>query len=371
MDKDLKWYFDNYDKLNRNDLRIFVQLIGGMVAKRLKISTKITYYFDKLDNLGGNCAACYNHDENGRYTLPLSTAEMVITVDTNLEVRYIKPKGDNIKLNNGKEIPERLNVLLLIAELVSHEVRHAYQYEQMLNNNIDNPESLLWLKEILVRDYFFHSNNDKFYIDNYYNVFVDQDAYIYGRNFFISMLNRNLNLDPDTKKLYVEFEEQKGNFPYREKNMFAQFKDLNDATKFKIGTSYIIELFNEIVKNLPPEFLKNSMLKYEYNSDGSKKTYMELMKDKEEHKKNGENLDYLYDFIIKCDYNLQIQKYSFELNRQDISVKDKIDIINSLNSTYEKFLLSYEAVHLLYSKKIKEIESRLKQLAIDINMPLL
>ena len=371
MDKDLKWYFDNYDKLNRNDLRTFVQLIGGMVAKRLNINTKITYFFDKLERQGGGCSACYNHDENGRYILPLSTDEMIITSDTNLEVRYIKSKDDSIKFSNGKEIPERLNVLLLLTQVASHEVRHAYQNEQLLNNNIDNHESLLWLKEALVRNYFFHSNNDKFYTDNYYNVFTEQDAYIYGRNFFIEMLNKYLKLDPDTKKLFVEYEEQVGNFPYREKNMFAQFKDLNDATKFKIGTSYIIELFNEIVKTLPPEFIKNSMLKYEYNPDGTKKTYMELMKDKEEHKENGEDLDYLYDFIIECDYNLQIQKYSYELNSKDISFKDKKDIINNLNSTYEKFLLNYEVLHLLYSKKIQEIESKLKSLALDTSMSLL
>lgn len=371
MDNDLKWYFDNYDKLTRSDLRTFVQLIGSMVAKRLNINTKITYYFDKLEKYGGGCSACYNHDKNGRYILPLSTDEMLITLDTNLEVRYIKSKDDSIKFSNETEIPERLNVLLLLTQVASHEIRHAYQYEQLMNNNIDNPESLLWLKEVLVRDYLYQSNNDKFYTDNYYNVFTEQDAYIYGRNFFIEMLNRYLKFDSDTKKLYVEFEEQKGNFPYREKNMFAQFKDLNDETLFKIGTSYIIELFNEIVKTLSPEFIKNSMLKYEYNLDGTKKTYMELMKDKEEHKKNGEDLDYLYDFIIKCDYNLQIQMYSYELNSKDISSTDKKDIINNLNSIYEKFLLNYEVVHLLYSKKIQEIESKLKSLALDTNMPLL
>ena len=59
------------------------------------------------------------------------------------------------------------------------------------------------------------------------------------------------------------------------------------------------------------------------------------------------------------------------MNNPNISAKDKVDKINNLNSTYEKFLLNYEVVHLLYSKKINEIESRLKQLALDTNMSLL
>ena len=285
MEKDLQWYFDNYDKLNRNDLRNFTILIGNIVAKRLKISTKITYIIGDIGDVSGVCSDGFIKDEDGRFILPLYTNKMYIAINDKYESRYIKSKNDSIKLSNDKEIPERLNTLLLFAIISSHETRHAYQNEQLLNNNIDDPEAILWLKEVLVRNYFLNSYKDKFYKDNYYNIFTEQDAYTYERNFFIELINKYLNYDVDTKKLYIEYQEQKGNFPFREKNMFAQFKDLNDVTKFKIGTSYIIELFNEIVKTFPTEFIKNSMLKYEYNPDGTKKTYMELMKDREEHKK--------------------------------------------------------------------------------------
>lgn len=130
-------------------------------------------------------------------------------------------------------------------------------------------------------------------------------------------------------------------------------------------------MFEKIVKELPKEYISNSLLKYEYNSDGTKKTLVELMDDKDQYKKNGQNLDSLYDFIIDCDYNLQVQEIALKIEKLDIlniSFEKKVllkeEYIKKLKKAYHIQEFSYKQIHSLFQKRMNIINKKLRELSI-------
>lgn len=288
MRKDLQYYFDNYDRLTDVDIYKFILLLIEIEKQKLDITTKIDLSIFDVSRItedkttGGFLESNFKCDSNKKVKLPLETDYLSLALNEEYIKLYKLHKGDLITLEDGTNlnIGAGLNALLIIAKIVSHEMRHAFQSEQLIKNKCDNPEAILWLKEALLRYYY-----SSIYDDNYESVFVEQDAYHYQGNLPIELLEQYVRLDPQIMKVYKQYLERKDFVSCKEKNFLAQFKDLNDATQFRIGTAYITELFNEIAKNLPKEYLENSILKYEYNSDGTKKTYVELLRDMEEHKK--------------------------------------------------------------------------------------
>ena len=185
------------------------------------------------------------------------------------------------------------------------------------------------------------------------------------------MLDKYSKLSNIDLEKYKEYLKDKQIVPCIDKKIDVLYKEIDNEKIKRVATAYVIELFNSIVKQLPKEYISNSLLKYEYNNDGTKKTYIEILKEKEYYKQNGQNFDELYDFIIDCDYNLQVQKYSLELQEiQNSSINDsekellREEYTRKLKRAYATQEFNYRDMHALIQKRINAITKELSDLNI-------
>ena len=313
MGKDISWYYKNCDSLTLSDIRNFIILLCNEEIKKLNIKTKIDIVFrDDIKDYGGSLTNHFTKDSSGNLVLPLETIGYTLEINNSQLIdSYLNCKNQVLEIFPGVKISKSLNVLSAIASLCAHEVRHAFQNEQIKNNNIDSVETILWLKLELIRNKF-----NTIYEDNYEDFFTEQDAYNYQRELPFSLLEKYSELDNDTLEKYKGYLKERKIVFCKSKNFKIYFKCLDEPSRKRIGIAYINELFNQIIKDLPREYISKSLLKYEYNSDGTKKTFSELMKDKTEYIRNGQNSDDLYDFIVDCDYNLKVQKIALDIKKQ-------------------------------------------------------
>lgn len=368
MNKDISYYYDNCNSLTINEIREFIKLLCNQEIKKLNINTNIDIVFrSDIKDYGGALTNHFKLDSSGNLLFPLQTTGYTLEInDRQIIDSYMSCKDEVLEISPGIKIPKTLNALSAIASLCAHEVRHGFQNEQIKDNRLDSVESILWLKLELIRNRF---NN--IYDDNYEDFFTEQDAYNYQSQLPFSLLDKYSKLDKNTLEKYKGYLREREIVYCKNKNLKTYFKDLNEPTRKRIGTAYINELFNQIVKDLPKDYISNSLLKYEYNSDGTKKTLLELMKYKAEYKRNGQNLDNLYDFIIDCDYNLQVQKIALkikELEKLDISLEEKQSLkeeyIKELKKAYHTQEFTYKQMHTLFQKRMNAINKELGDLSI-------
>lgn len=364
MTYDISYYFDNCNSLSISDIREFIKLLCNEEIKKLNINTNINISFrDDINGYGGALINNFDRDSNGNLIIPLKTSGYTLEInDKDIQEKYKNCKDEVLEILPGVKIPKALNVLSSIASLCAHEVRHAFQCEQIKNNKFDSVESILWLKLELIRNEF-----DDIYEDNYEDFFTEQDAYNYQSTLPFSLIDKYSKLDGYAKEKYKEYLKEKGIVYCKNKDFKTYFKALDDPKRKRVATAYINELFNQIVVRLPKEYILNSLLKYEYNGDGTKKTFIELMKDKDSSKETGQNLDNLYDFIIDCDYNLQVQKLVLSLTHKrndNISFQDEELILKTLKMAYHTQEFSYKQVHSTFQSRINKINKELGDLNI-------
>lgn len=356
MNKDISYYYGNCNSLTINDIREFIILLCNEEIKKLNINTNINISFrDDINGYAGALINNFEKDSSGNLIFPLKTLGYILEInDKEIQEEYKNCKSEALEISPGVKIPKVLNLLSSVASLCAHEVRHAFQCEQIKNNKLDSVESILWLKLEIIRNKF-----DDIYEDNYDEFFTEQDAYNYQSELPFSLLDKYSKLDGYTKEKYKEYLKERKIVYCKNKELKTYFKTLNDPKSKRIATAYINELFNQIVVNLPKEYILNSLLKYEYNGDGTKKTFIELMKDKKE-EKNIQKIDDLYDFIIDCDYNLQVQKIALSLNKSI----DKELMLKSLKMAYYTQEFSYKQIHFIFQKRINKINKELRNLNI-------
>ena len=368
MGKDISWYYKNCDSLTLSDIRNFIILLCNEEIKKLNIKTKIDIVFsDDIKDYGGSLTNHFTKDSSGNLVLPLETIGYTLEINNSQIIdSYLNCKNQVLEIFPSVKISKSLNVLSAIASLCAHEVRHAFQNEQIKNNNIDSVETILWLKLELIRNKF-----NTIYEDNYEDFFTEQDAYNYQRELPFSLLEKYSELDNDTLEKYKGYLKERKIVFCKSKNFKIYFKCLDEPSRKRIGIAYINELFNQIIKDLPREYISKSLLKYEYNSDGTKKTFSELMKDKTEYIRNGQNSDDLYDFIVDCDYNLKVQKIALDIKKTEklnISPEKKEMLkecyIKDLKQAYYAQEFDYKKIHFIFQKIINKINKDLADMSI-------
>ena len=368
MEKPISFYYNNSNNLTLKEIKDFIKKIIDIEIKRLNIETPIEILFLYKSNLDyvGALVPNYLESSNNRFVFPLKTNKYTLEINQK-DLEYFYEISKDKKNNVGDIlIPQTLNFLSMVVSLCSHEVRHAYQSEQIKNNKLDEIETILWLKQLIVRNFF-----EDIYDLNYDNYFTEQDSNAYQHQLSFEMLDKYSMLSNINLEKYKKYLKDKQIVPCIDKKIDVLYKEIDNKKVKRVATAYVIELFNKIVKQLPKEYISNSLLKYEYNNDGTKKTYIELMKEKEYYKQNGQNYDELYDFIINCDYNLQVQKYSLKLQEiQNSSINgsekelSREDCIRKLKRAYAIQEFNYKDMHVLIQKRINSITKELRDLSI-------
>lgn len=353
----LSFYYENSNNLTPEQIKEFILKIIDIEISRLNISTPIETLFLYNNNLdyAGALTPNYEIDSSKHFVLPLRTKKYTLEINMPLiEENFRIVQNNNISVD-GVLIPTSLNFLSWIVQLCSHEVRHAYQNENVKNNNANEVESILWLKQDLVRNYF-----KDIYDLNYDNYITEQDSNNYQPKLSFELLDKYSKLSGNVLKQYKEYLKDREIVKFCDKKLDVLYSQVDDQKTKRFATAYIIELFDEIVKELPKDFISNSLLKFEYNSDGSKKNYIDLLIDKENYAKQGINYDKLYDFIIKCDYNLQVQKLCIELESSN-----SMDTVSKLKKAYHSQELTYKNIHETLQKTQNNITKEIKKLTLE------
>ena len=153
------YYLNNFNKLDYDETVFCMYYLLGMYVKEYNLKIQYVSFsedstsFDEVDKDGNkrNVAfAVHNNDS--------STKAAIIRFNPKLINEYIKNH----------------NPFLLEAML--HELRHEYQKDLIDSFIIRDPQSIIWLREKIVRDVL----GNKFYETNYFDIFHERDARYYS-----------------------------------------------------------------------------------------------------------------------------------------------------------------------------------------------
>lgn len=219
-------------------------------------------------------------------------------------------------INNYKKEYHKKDLAKIIA-IVYHEAQHAYQYEQYYNSDLINYKILLWSKEELARN----SLGDKYYRENYHSYIYESDAN------YVGWKNAQLYFN-ETLKDYSLDEYFKDNMNiYKAKRKKPYHKDIKNIAGQGVVEYEAASLLNVItalcVKKDPSLLKIFPILRVEYNNDGSIKTAVEKIKDKElltrklEEEYMFDQHNFLNNLITKEE--IEEKKVSFESNKFDIN----------------------------------------------------
>lgn len=275
------YYLKHMDEIDYNSA-VFLQYyyLTGM-AKEYKIRPSIKIgndYFKKHPN----AKAYHTYGENP-YQLITE-----ITYNPN----FIKEEVDNKCIFN-----------LIIAGF--HELEHDVQHTMAYSEELTNPQALLWAKEILIR-----KKVDKtYYKRNYWALFHEKDA----RNVALQKVKKIVR---EKKITPIVNEEWAQDDSY----------DLSIEHKNIKGDSILaIDLLDSIVtptiKNNPKLLDEYPVLKNIYNTNGSKKTYVEIKTEigkrmRKEMKEHPEDRNIMGKYLrlfkgtVNTDNNLKLQQYA-------------------------------------------------------------
>ncbi len=293
--EELRELFANYKNLTEDQITKLIVSIIKMEKESLKIPYPIVYkpgFSGKL--CGGSCQVVYNNE--------IKKHEIAIEIDyPNIIHKFVKNKNvENSICDTG------LETLYKLIATICHEMRHAYQKTQMAKKETTSYDSLLWLKEAYVLD---HISED-IYVKNHSFWSQENDSYKYMYDRATEYITRYFpveSLTPQQKKSLDNY-------------ILAQKRwTIHDDLYIEVGghkvklEEYLNGKMNNYIKSLPVPARTDTLLKYEYNPDGSKKTYDELMVDK---KKLIDNLD-------PNDPNYTESLQSIEIFYQNIVNNDK------------------------------------------------
>lgn len=316
--QELQALFNNYKNLSQEDLNKLIFLIVKEQKNKLGLSLPVIIEFDwdevNKNNAGG--------DSNLEFNEELKRYEYKIRLNAkNYYMLYLAERNKTSKMGDMIFDNSMDSLFRLIASLL-HEIRHAYQNEMtLIKREIENPEALIWIKErICITDNDFYRNSH-----NYQNMSRELDAYDYMYKEAIKYI-----------QTYTVIEINNPMFFQTLQNLVEQNKktSIESLTFIENGEEIsILDYYNKKmdieIKNIPVEQISDSILKYEYNSDGTRKTYSELMRDKESliasldknlsnYNQLVQKIERIYEFIIKGNTG-------FKLEQNSLNLTDKVE----------------------------------------------
>lgn len=342
----LDYCFNNYGKLNRDEIIYLLNIVkdielGKRELKDIPLIIKKIAEQNNDDITAGLFTTQYDNVNK--------TWSRKITINDIIVEKFINKKD--------------LYSFLSIINTLIHEIRHCEQHVLMFNpNHLKNPEVIIWYKEDLIREYL-----AEYFEINYRNLFCEIDARHNANELTLSYLKKYNN------PKYIRFKRVLDIMYNGEKNFLYQTTHKNP--KFNYGKDHnavnqITHLYNEYIKSMPKKFIKDIYLKkreneepvispllaFEYNPNGTKKKYHELMRDRSDliklkrdalfNNDGNQNLNeelinevYMinqyYKQIIESDKQLQIEALMAEMNDK----LSKFDVNSKMYTAVKKYYL--------------------------------
>lgn len=330
--KDLSdYYLKNIDKINYNGGIFLLFYHLTRMAKEYKIRPAVAV--KDATNFKPGTRAYHTYDRDG-------FGNLITQLDFNL---------DSVKsaIENGR-----------IADLINygfHELEHEVQHLLVDNQELTNPQALLWAKELLARAI------DESYYDEYYaQTFMERDARDVAKNRTIKIFEENgktTNLSP----FLCENAKYDPNIKFRSK---------------ELGQIVAIDLLDSIttkaIKDRPHILEELPVLKNVYNPNGDKKTFIQI-KTEIFAKMNAEIKEHpnmnipirvkyyrLLDGIVDTDNNLKLQKYAdhITISKQNGNQKEVDEGKLNIEKLMRERDFSYMEFTTSYKKRISELSNK-------------
>lgn len=345
--EELQNLFNNYSNLSEEQLdRLLVLIVKDQKEKlglSLPINFKVDYDNLKSNSAGGDSTLDYNKEKN-RY-------EYTIRLNGNEWYKQYLLNRNKVVENGTIKFESSMDSLFNLIARLCHELRHSYQNEMtLIKRELVDPNALTWIKQAIT------ITDEKIYRDpnNYLNMPREVDACNYMYNEALDYVKLYTNLQIDNQEFFDTLINTVEN-----QNKANNVKPI-DQLKFNIAGMEIgvLNYFNhqmiDAIKNIPSEQIQDSILKYIYNSDKTKKTYEQLMKDKENlinsldknlsnYPQQTQKIEKIYEFIIDSDIDLKKQK-------EDSHLSHKV-----------------EQEHFIHPEREKRFSKRLEEMGIDAN----
>lgn len=308
--KELQELFNNYRNLSEEQL---IQLLGLVIKQekdkmRLSFPVRLEINYEEVNErcAGGDFSLEYNEEEKTReYVIRLNGRDWY--------AQYLANRNKTIHYKT-MDFDSSMDSLYHLIAQVCHEMRHAYQTEVgSVRKDITNDNALTWLKEYL------SITDEEFYRKNYSNMSREVDAFDYQFKEALEFIKTYTTIEIDNPKFFEDLKHQQERW---NKENVKPIMDLTfdvDGKQMKI-TDYFHQHMTETFEKqgITSNIINNSILRYEFNSDGTKKTLEQLMQDKQamidsldkslsNYERQVERIERIYDSIILNDSELQLQ----------------------------------------------------------------
>ncbi len=301
--------FARYKDLSEDDLYLLIEKICASEKQRLGIPYKVNISIEpELDEVGGDCRVELNPNTGKNEAF--------------INMSYAQTIGLYLKRDKKPNpyLDTSLDTLCQMVEIVCHEIRHTYQTLRALENDNVDGQSLTWLEDYIVR----HEISNETYIRNHASLPREDDALRYqfdaARGYFERHCPQCISSLPPKHLKYWE-----DSFLHKKKNRLSDpdkiIKD-EDGQEMSLSAfmdKYMTMYMSRLSQRDLVQVTTQTALGYKYNSDGSKKNYLQLMEDKQGFVSNLDKkemsyldsvrrLDGLYSTVISNDPLLQQQE---------------------------------------------------------------
>lgn len=315
-----KELIDKYKTLNQEELSELINLIVKEEKGKLGLSLPVKIGISKNEekNVGGNTSLIMDKE----------TKKTIYKINLNVQDKiqnFLNNKDKVTKYKNGVSFDNGMDSLFGLIAQISHEMRHAYQYEcTYVKKDLKNINALLWIKEQMAMP-------KNVYEENYEECFTEQDSYNYMYKEALKYIDEYTNIKNENPKFYDQLQKQVERQKEKEKTIEETTCKLNG--KEMQMTEALNLLFENRIKGIPQETIKKSILRYEYNDNRTKKSYEELMEDKDElidkldtssktYKQQVEKINKIYNFILENDKKL-LEENAQEQKEEKIENEEK------------------------------------------------
>lgn len=366
MNKELEEILQNYRTLFRKQIERIIVLImeeeKEYLALNLPIDLNLQENLDITKRGEGKETAIEFSQDRNRY-------EHKVRANVSQEIEeYLKSRPKNLFFNKKDQNADNcVNELFHIISIITHEMRHAYQNElTKIRKDLVNVDALLWLKEQLAVTQDLISQNEKL-------MFREQDACKYMYRRALEYIEKYTNIKSSNTEVYNNIVSQ----VEEQERIISPIEEIMWITPEgeKRAVDYLNKIFAERANTIPEEIFKDSILRYEYNMDRTKKNLKQLLQDKKIMIDNLNKMDpnyanqimqinNLYETIITRDINLQEKKVvppakkvvekapeKIEEKQQEPEKEIKKEKKVLIRESHEKDYFDYES-----GKNIKEIK---------------
>lgn len=269
----------------------------------------------------------------------------------------------------------KIDHLIDFAFTVEHELKHVLQF-QNIEKGILSYNNFKMIKNIIALSFIQNQEDELskyFYFNAHNDLFLELDANRQAESFVGEQIrnrglgnviaenngNRIYNVENILNGRIKEAHVGRGDVTYII-NMIFGFNNSMKQVKVCDNPEKIVELLVDgLIRQNPKGYLNRyPILKYLYNSDGTKKTYYEIM--------NTDNIDNelsFYNQIIEEDTLLKIQKLEYNMserysNTTDINIRNKIldEGLSEISKLIESENIDIENILVYLDKRLNEIE---------------